>query len=137
MESAQASIECVNRACDQIATSKRLQEVLRAVLATGNALNAGTPRANADGVKLESLLKMADVKVHMKLSAWCNMRDSTAPMLLLSSWRLSLFWPTSEVCIVSIVQADALLECNNKQDCMWVVRPDPPQLLRKWEASTA
>jgi len=33
------------------------------VLAVGNALNTGTARASADGVKLDSLMKLADVKV--------------------------------------------------------------------------
>ena len=65
VKSARASVECVNQACREVSESRRLQAVLRAVLATGNALNTGTPRANAEGIKLESLLKIADVKVRL------------------------------------------------------------------------
>lgn len=61
--SAKASIDSVAEACDQVGSSRRLQGLLRAVLAVGNALNTGTARAAADGVKLDSLIKMADVKV--------------------------------------------------------------------------
>lgn len=61
--SAKASIDSVDAACDQVGNSRRLQDVLRAVLAVGNALNTGTARASADGVKLDSLMKLADVKV--------------------------------------------------------------------------
>ena len=71
VKSARASVECVNQACREVSESQRLQAVLRAVLATGNALNTGTPRANAEGIKLESLLKIADVKVRLGgLSHW-------------------------------------------------------------------
>ena len=56
-------MECVELACKQIHDSARLATVLRAVLATGNTLNWGTHRGNATAIKLESLGKMADVKV--------------------------------------------------------------------------
>ena len=61
--SAKASIDSVEAACEQVGSSRRLQGLLRAVLAVGNALNTGTARASAEGIKLDSLLKMADVKV--------------------------------------------------------------------------
>ncbi|KAK9846020.1 hypothetical protein WJX81_008599 [Elliptochloris bilobata] len=61
--SAAAAVECVELACEQIRSSSHLAEVLRAVLATGNTLNAGTHRGQAAGIKLESLIKLADVKV--------------------------------------------------------------------------
>lgn len=57
-----AAVECVEQACEQIQASRHLAEVLRAVLATGNTLNAGTHRGQAVGIKLESLNKLADVK---------------------------------------------------------------------------
>lgn len=65
--SATAAVECVERACEQIRGSAHLAEVLRAVLATGNTLNAGTHRGQAAGIKLESLLKLADVKARPRL----------------------------------------------------------------------
>ena len=61
--SAKASIDSVDAACEQVGSSQHLQGVLRAVLAVGNALNTGTARAQANGVKLDSLMKLADVKV--------------------------------------------------------------------------
>ena len=54
---------CVERACRQIVTTERLHMVLRVVLAVGNTLNDGTHRGNADAVRLESLHKLADMKV--------------------------------------------------------------------------
>ena len=72
--SATAAVECVERACEQIRTSAHLAEVLRAVLATGNTLNAGTHRGQAAGIKLESLLKLADVKARAPdcVSGWAQ-----------------------------------------------------------------
>ena len=67
--SAKASIDSVDAACEQVGNSQHLQGVLRAVLAVGNALNTGTARAQANGVKLDSLMKLADVKVSHKCVA--------------------------------------------------------------------
>lgn len=66
---AKASIDSVDAACQQVGSSQHLQGVLRAVLAVGNALNTGTARAQANGVKLDSLMKLADVKVNVLLSS--------------------------------------------------------------------
>ncbi len=49
--SAAAAVECVEAACAEVRGAGRLGQVLRAVLATGNTLNAGTqplwPRSSA------------------------------------------------------------------------------------------
>ena len=47
----------------QIVSSKRLREVLEAVLAVGNALNQGTAFANTQAVRIESLLRLSDLRV--------------------------------------------------------------------------
>ncbi len=47
----------------QVATSQLLKRVFRTALATGNALNAGTSHGGADGFRLETLLKLSNVKV--------------------------------------------------------------------------
>lgn len=39
--------------------------MLRVVLTVGNTLNHGTSRGSADGLKLESLQKLADMKVSL------------------------------------------------------------------------
>ena len=40
-----------------------MQKVIQGVLTVGNAVNVGTAYGNAQGIKLDSLLKLADVKV--------------------------------------------------------------------------
>ncbi len=65
LKSARAAVSCVERACEQIRCSDRLAQVLSRVLATGNVLNADTHRGGALAIKLDSLAKMADVKVRI------------------------------------------------------------------------
>lgn len=47
----------------QIRNGPRLRKVIEGVLTVGNAVNVGTAYGNAQGIKLDSLLKLADVKV--------------------------------------------------------------------------
>lgn len=47
----------------QIRKGPRLQKVIQGVLTVGNAVNVGTAYGNAQGIKLDSILKLADVKV--------------------------------------------------------------------------
>lgn len=47
----------------QVRQGPRLRAVIQAVLTVGNAVNVGTAYGNAQGIKLDSLLKLADVKV--------------------------------------------------------------------------
>lgn len=47
----------------QVRQGPRLRSVIQAVLTVGNAVNVGTAYGNAQGVRLDSLLKLADVKV--------------------------------------------------------------------------
>lgn len=67
-KSAHESIKVVATACQQVRGSNNLLQLLRLVLATGNLLNAGTNRGNAQGIKLDTLMKLADVKVKTPLS---------------------------------------------------------------------
>jgi len=46
-----------------VISCQRLHAVLRVVLTVGNTLNYGTPRGSADGLRLDSLQKLADMKV--------------------------------------------------------------------------
>ena len=66
-EDALGMLEEVSRACRQVETSAgdpkgTLAAILRAVLDAGNVLNSGTPRGNAQGYKLDTLLKLRDLK---------------------------------------------------------------------------
>ena len=47
----------------QVRSSRRLRRVLMAVLAVGNALNDGTSHGGAVGFRLDSLLKLAALRV--------------------------------------------------------------------------
>eukprot|EP00884_Botryococcus_braunii_P013189 jgi/Botrbrau1/21871/Bobra.0249s0002.1 len=62
LQSAESAVSSVDKACQQIRNGVALEEVLKAVLAVGNTLNAGTNRGCAQGIKLDSLMKLADVK---------------------------------------------------------------------------
>jgi hypothetical protein len=63
LQSAEGAVASVDKACQQIRNGAALEEVLKAVLAVGNTMNAGTNRGGAQGIKLDSLLKLVDVKV--------------------------------------------------------------------------
>jgi hypothetical protein len=56
-------METLRSACEQLRGSARLRRVLSTVLAAGNQLNAGTARGSAASLRLDSLLKLNDVKV--------------------------------------------------------------------------
>ena len=62
----------------QIRKGPRLQAVVQGVLTVGNAVNVGTAYGNAQGIKLDSLLKLADVKVCTLLLQPCCQRTHLA-----------------------------------------------------------
>eukprot|EP00887_Chlorella_sp_A99_P000449 scaffold17.g449.t1 len=57
-----AGMDALRAACAEVRDSRHLRAVLAAALAAGNRLNAGTHRGGAEAVRLESLLKLGDVK---------------------------------------------------------------------------
>ena len=56
----------------QVRDGPRLHAVIQGVLTVGNAVNIGTAYGNAQGIKLDSLLKLADVKVSQMLLSHGN-----------------------------------------------------------------
>ena len=64
-----------NSVVAQIRQGPRLQKVIQGVLTVGNAVNVGTAYGNAQGLKLDSLLKLADVKV-------CSLCQGLTPLCL-------------------------------------------------------
>ncbi|BDA44286.1 probable formin-like protein 6 at N-terminal half [Coccomyxa sp. Obi] len=58
-----AALECLLAACAQVRGSQRLRRVLAAALRAGNSLNEGSHLGDAKAVRIESLLKMADLRV--------------------------------------------------------------------------
>eukprot|EP00850_Spirogloea_muscicola_P000424 SM000002S05504 [mRNA] locus=s2:265150:267773:+ [translate_table: standard] len=63
VKDAMEALATVQQACKQVRGSALLRFILAACLAAGNELNAGTARGSALGVRLDSLSKLADLKV--------------------------------------------------------------------------
>lgn len=55
-------IEIIHNVCVEMKTCEPFLKLLQAVLELGNHLNAGTHRGGAVGFKLDTLLKLADIK---------------------------------------------------------------------------
>ncbi|KAL8130210.1 hypothetical protein V2J09_019365 [Rumex salicifolius] len=56
------SFEALEAACDELRNSRMFLKLLEAVLKTGNRMNIGTNRGDAHAFKLDTLLKLVDVK---------------------------------------------------------------------------
>ncbi|MCO5549277.1 hypothetical protein L7F22_002745 [Adiantum nelumboides] len=56
------SLQNLDVACGQIRDSRLFLKLLEAVLKTGNVMNRGTNRGEAEAFKLDTLLKLSDVK---------------------------------------------------------------------------
>nr|XP_045088424.1 LOW QUALITY PROTEIN: formin-like protein 18 [Aegilops tauschii subsp. strangulata] len=60
--SVEQSFKTLEVACDELRHSRLFKKLLEAVLKTGNRMNDGTFRGGAQAFKLDTLLKLADVK---------------------------------------------------------------------------
>ncbi|KAI0494285.1 hypothetical protein KFK09_024417 [Dendrobium nobile] len=56
------SFETLETACEELRNSRLFLKLLEAVLKTGNRMNVGTNRGDAQAFKLDTLLKLVDVK---------------------------------------------------------------------------
>ncbi|KAM1031566.1 hypothetical protein ACFX2C_035336 [Malus domestica] len=56
------SFETLEAACEELRNSRMFLKLLEAVLKTGNRMNVGTNRGDAQAFKLDTLLKLVDVK---------------------------------------------------------------------------
>ncbi|KAK9265585.1 hypothetical protein L1049_010773 [Liquidambar formosana] len=56
------SFETLEAACEELRNSRMFMKLLEAVLKTGNRMNVGTNRGDACAFKLDTLLKLVDVK---------------------------------------------------------------------------
>nr|GMD69171.1 formin-like protein 1 [Ipomoea batatas] len=56
------SFETLEAACEELRSSRMFLKLLEAVLKTGNRMNVGTNRGEAHAFKLDTLLKLVDVK---------------------------------------------------------------------------
>ncbi|KAI4356251.1 hypothetical protein L6164_000285 [Bauhinia variegata] len=62
MEYLRKSFETLEAACEELRNSRMFLKLLEAVLKTGNRMNVGTNRGDAQAFKLDTLLKLVDVK---------------------------------------------------------------------------
>ena len=67
----------------------------------GNAVNIGTAHGNADGIRLDSLLKLADVKV--RASLWPAVLHWADALPLLVSMQVDFLPPGDEVPVVCVL----------------------------------
>ncbi|KAJ7980626.1 Formin-like protein [Quillaja saponaria] len=56
------SFETLEQACKELRSSRMFLKLLEAVLKTGNRMNVGTNRGDAHAFKLDTLLKLVDIK---------------------------------------------------------------------------
>ncbi|XP_073153199.1 formin-like protein 1 [Henckelia pumila] len=56
------SFETLEAACEELRSNRMFLKLLEAVLKTGNRMNVGTDRGDAHAFKLDTLLKLVDVK---------------------------------------------------------------------------
>ncbi|KAE8726690.1 Formin-like protein 1 [Hibiscus syriacus] len=62
IEYLKGSFETLQAACEELRNSRMFLKLLEAVLKTGNRMNVGTNRCDAHAFKLNTLLKLVDVK---------------------------------------------------------------------------
>ncbi|KAJ0984880.1 hypothetical protein J5N97_003236 [Dioscorea zingiberensis] len=57
-----SSLNIINSVAEEIRNSVKLKKIMQTILSLGNALNQGTARGSAIGFKLDSLLKLSDMR---------------------------------------------------------------------------
>ncbi|XP_076907417.1 formin-like protein 1 [Bidens hawaiensis] len=62
VEYLKSSFQTLEAACEELRNNRMFLKLLEAVLKTGNRMNIGTNRDNAEAFKLDTLLKLIDVK---------------------------------------------------------------------------
>ncbi|XP_027346111.1 formin-like protein 2 [Abrus precatorius] len=62
LEYLRKSFETLEVACEELRNSRMFLKILEAVLRTGNRMNVGTNRGDAHAFKLDTLLKLVDIK---------------------------------------------------------------------------
>ncbi|KAK7340415.1 hypothetical protein VNO77_21117 [Canavalia gladiata] len=62
VEYLRTSFQTLEAACEELRNCRMFLKLLEAVLKTGNRMNVGTNRGDAEAFKLDTLLKLADIK---------------------------------------------------------------------------
>lgn len=82
-EETMSALHTIKVACQEVRESDRLRRVFECVLMVGNALNRGTHRGNAGGVRVQSLLTLKNYKItginERRTPSPSGIRDSRSP----------------------------------------------------------
>ncbi|KAK7329942.1 hypothetical protein VNO77_24124 [Canavalia gladiata] len=96
-----SNLNAVNAAAEEIRSSVKLKRIMQTILSLGNALNQGTARGSAIGFRLDSLLKLADMRARnnkMTLMHYlCKVLADKLPEVLDFSKDLANLEPASKI----------------------------------------
>ncbi|XP_057969779.1 formin-like protein 18 [Malania oleifera] len=95
------NLNTVNAAAEEIRNSLKLKRVMQTILSLGNALNQGTARGSAIGFRLDSLLKLTDMRARNKkmtlMHYLCKVLADKLPELIDFSKDLISLEPASKI----------------------------------------
>ncbi|CAO2822513.1 unnamed protein product [Amaranthus hypochondriacus] len=95
------SLNIVNSVADHVRSSLKLKRIMQTVLSLGNALNQGTARGSAVGFRLDSLLKLTEIRARnnkMTLMHYlCKVISEKLPELLDFSKDLDSIEPATKI----------------------------------------
>ncbi|KAL5208132.1 hypothetical protein ABZP36_032567 [Zizania latifolia] len=95
------SLNTINCVAEEVRNSVKLKRVMQTILSLGNALNQGTARGSAVGFRLDSLLKLSDIRARnnrMTLMHYlCKVLSDKLPEVLDFDKDLTYLEPASKI----------------------------------------
>uniref|UniRef100_K3YPV0 Formin-like protein n=1 Tax=Setaria italica TaxID=4555 RepID=K3YPV0_SETIT len=95
------SLSTINSVAEEVRSSVKLKRVMQTILSLGNALNQGTARGAAVGFRLDSLLKLSDIRARnnrMTLMHYlCKVLSDKLPEVLDFNTDLAHLEPASKI----------------------------------------
>uniref|UniRef100_A0A0D9YZL3 Formin-like protein n=1 Tax=Oryza glumipatula TaxID=40148 RepID=A0A0D9YZL3_9ORYZ len=108
------SLNTINSVAEEVRNSLKLKRVMQTILSLGNALNQGTARGSAVGFRLDSLLKLIDIRARnnrMTLMHYlCKVLSDKLPEVLDFNKDLTYLEPASKCGGESQIQLKELAE---------------------------
>uniref|UniRef100_A0A0D3FBJ7 Formin-like protein n=1 Tax=Oryza barthii TaxID=65489 RepID=A0A0D3FBJ7_9ORYZ len=108
------SLNTINSVAEEVRNSVKLKRVMQTILSLGNALNQGTARGSAVGFRLDSLLKLIDIRARnnrMTLMHYlCKVLSDKLPEVLDFNKDLTYLEPASKCGGESQIQLKELAE---------------------------
>uniref|UniRef100_A0A0E0K691 Formin-like protein n=1 Tax=Oryza punctata TaxID=4537 RepID=A0A0E0K691_ORYPU len=108
------SLNTINSVAEEVRNSVKLKRVMQTILSLGNALNQGTARGSAVGFRLDSLLKLIDIRARnnrMTLMHYlCKVLSEKLPEVLDFNKDLTYLEPASKCGGESQIQLKELAE---------------------------